>query len=101
MTIRTRLSLWYATIMFIALMAMGVLLYHQLVIEPRQEARRHHQEREEEAVDPDVFEDVTGIVMWCGGAGGTARAGRRLVAHEKIPRAGGQSHAGHGKNQRP
>jgi heavy metal sensor kinase len=67
MTIRTRLSLWYATIMFIALMAMGGLLYYQLVIEPRQEARRHHNEQEgEEAVDPDVFEDVSDIVMWCG-----------------------------------
>ncbi len=66
MTIRTRLSLWYASIMFIALMAMGVLLYWQLVIEPRQEAQRHHHEQSEEPVDPDVFEDVTGIVLWCG-----------------------------------
>jgi signal transduction histidine kinase len=65
-TIRTRLSLWYASIMFVALMVMGVLLYWQLVIEPRQEAQRHHHEQSEEPVDPDVFEDVTGIVMWCG-----------------------------------
>jgi signal transduction histidine kinase len=66
MTIRTRLSLWYASIMFIALMVMGVLLYWQLVIEPRQEAQQQHQAQGEEQVDPDVFEDVTGIVMWCG-----------------------------------
>jgi signal transduction histidine kinase len=66
MTIRTRLSLWYAAIMFIALMVMGILLYNQLVIEPRQEARQHHLEQGEEPVDPDVFEDVTGIVLWCG-----------------------------------
>src|SRR5882724_609845 len=69
MTIRTRLSLWYASIMFIALMIMGVLLYYQLVIEPRQEAHRHHHEhheQDEEGMDPDVFEDVTSIVMWCG-----------------------------------
>lgn len=71
MTIRTRLSLWYAAIMFAALMVMGVLLYFQLVIEPRHEAWRHHelgqkQWREEKALDPDVFEDVTGIVLWCG-----------------------------------
>ncbi|HUZ06824.1 MAG TPA: ATP-binding protein [Candidatus Paceibacterota bacterium] len=67
MTIRTRLSLWYAAIMFIALIFMGVLLYDQLVIEPRHEARRHHRELgESEAVDPDIFEDVTGIVFWCG-----------------------------------
>ncbi len=66
MTIRTRLSLWYATVMFIALMVMGALLYFQLVIEPRQEAQKHDHEHQEEAVDPDVFEDVTQIVMSCG-----------------------------------
>ncbi len=66
MTIRTRLSLWYASIMFIALMVMGVLLYYQLVIEPRHESQWHHHEQGEEPVDPDVFEDVTAIVMWCG-----------------------------------
>lgn len=65
MTIRTRLSLWYASIMFIALMMMGVLLYFELVIEPREEAHRHHHGFEED-VDPDVFEDVTGIVFSCG-----------------------------------
>lgn len=66
MKIRTRLSLWYAVVMFVALMLMGSLLYYQLVVEPRQEARRHHGEQREEDVDPDVFEDVTGIVLWCG-----------------------------------
>jgi heavy metal sensor kinase len=65
-TIRTRLSLWYASIMFIALMIMGVLLYYQLVIEPHQEAREQMQDQGEEQVDPDVFEDVAGIVMSCG-----------------------------------
>lgn len=65
MKIRTRLSLWYAAVMFIALMVMGSLLYYQLVVEPRQEARRHHGQQHED-VDPDVFDDVTGIVLWCG-----------------------------------
>jgi signal transduction histidine kinase len=59
MTIRTRLSLWYAAVMFIALMVMGVLLYYELVIEPRQLAKLHHHHGE-------VFEDVTSIVMSCG-----------------------------------
>jgi len=66
MTIRTRLSLWYATVMFIALMVMGGLLYYQLVIEPRQEAREHPPAQNGEMVDPDAFEDVTGILLWCG-----------------------------------
>jgi len=80
MTIRTRLSLWYAAVMFIALMVMGVLLYEQLVIEPRDEAREHpenealeltqahnHPERHatEQAEEQDDFEDVTTIVLWC------------------------------------
>jgi signal transduction histidine kinase len=65
MTIRTCLSLWYASIMFVALMVMGVLLYYELVIEPRQLAKLHHHHGED-AVDPDVFEDVTSIVMSCG-----------------------------------
>jgi heavy metal sensor kinase len=65
-TIRTRLSLWYATVMFIALMVMGVLLYYQLIIEPRHEIQKHRHEHREEAVDPDIFEDVSEIVLWCG-----------------------------------
>jgi heavy metal sensor kinase len=67
MTIRARLSLWYATVMFIALMVMGVLLYFHLVSWPREYARLHHQTyRQAEPADPDVFADVTGIVLWCG-----------------------------------
>jgi len=77
MTIRTRLSLWYATVMFAALMLMGSLLYYQLVIQPRHEARRRHLEHwnreeatdndaEEIPLDPDIFEDVSSIVLWCG-----------------------------------
>jgi len=66
MTIRTRLSLWYATIMFVALMVMGVLLYYQIIIEPREHAHKHPERHNtEQANDEDMFEDVTGIVMWC------------------------------------
>jgi heavy metal sensor kinase len=66
MTIRTRLSLWYAAVMFVALMIMGVLLYYQIIIEPREHARKHPERRHtEQAMDQDLFEDVTGIVMWC------------------------------------
>ncbi len=66
MSIRTRLSLWYAAVMFIALMATGILLYNLLVIEPRPEARRYDETyRQVEPADPDIFEDVAGIVLWC------------------------------------
>ena len=65
MTIRTRLSLWYAVIMFVALMAMGVLLYHQLIMEPRHRAQRRHETLDQRklARSDDIFEDVTGIVL--------------------------------------
>jgi signal transduction histidine kinase len=77
MTIRTRLSLWYAAVMFTALMVMSVLLYYQLVVEPRNDRRMHQQDQ---APDPDeeqdTFEDVTAIVLWCGlPAGALALAG--------------------------
>jgi signal transduction histidine kinase len=68
MTIRTRLSLWYAAVMFVALMAMGSLQYYELVVEPRRAALRHHQRPNPEATieSDDAFEDVTGILLWCG-----------------------------------
>lgn len=68
MTIRTRLSLWYAVVMFIALMAMGSILYYQLIVEPRRTAQRHYHRPNPEAVieSDDAFEDVTGILLWCG-----------------------------------
>ncbi len=56
-------------------MLMGTLLYYQLVLWPQRRELRAHTGRyrppppvrdDEEAVDPDVFEDVSGIVMWCG-----------------------------------
>jgi heavy metal sensor kinase len=66
MTIRTRLSLWYAAVMFVALMIMGVLLYYQIIIGPREHARKHPERHHtEQAINQDIFEDVTGIVMWC------------------------------------
>ena len=111
MTIRTRLSLWYATIMFIALMVMGVLLYYQLIIEPREHARRHPERHVQNIGDPDIFEDVTEIIMWCGipaallalvggwslmrkslaPVAGLTRAMEKITAHnlgERLPRTG-------------
>ena len=34
MSIRTRLALWYAGIMFVSLLAMGILSYHAFAPEP-------------------------------------------------------------------
>jgi heavy metal sensor kinase len=96
MTIRTRLSLWYAAIMFIALMAMGVLLYHQLIIEPRNWALRHHQNLDQKklARSDDVFEDVTGIVLWCGApAALLALAGGWWLMHKSLAPVAGLAQA--------
>jgi heavy metal sensor kinase len=77
MTIRARLSLWYAAVMFTALMAMGLLLYYELVIDPREEAKENAKSLEiDPPMDPDAFQDVVGIVLWCAlPAGGLAVAG--------------------------
>jgi len=66
MTIRLRLSLWYASILFLTLMIMGALLYWQLVLEPRQEAHRHHHHHDEDLMDSDASEDITDILLFCG-----------------------------------
>ena len=96
MTIRTRLSLWYAAVMFIALTVMGVLLYHQLIIEPRQAARRHHEghAQRELAESDDTFEDVTGIVLWCGiPAAALALAGGWWLMHKSLAPVAGLAKA--------
>ena len=51
MTIRTRLSLWYATIMFVSLLAMGVLTYRQFAPDPAEKATP-----QEQADENDLFE---------------------------------------------
>lgn len=66
MTIRTRLTLWYAVVIFAALTLMGVLSYYQLVVEPRNQPGHIDENGEKESPDPDAFEDVAGIVLWCG-----------------------------------
>ena len=96
MTIRTRLSLWYAAVMFAALMIMGVLLYFQLIIEPRHAAWRHHetQDQRELAGSDEIFEDVTTIVMWCGvPAALLALAGGWWLMHKSLAPVSGLAQA--------
>jgi two-component system, OmpR family, heavy metal sensor histidine kinase CusS len=96
MTIRTRLSLWYALVMFAALMVMGVLLYNQLVIEPRRAAVRLHPDPGAEVLSrsDDIFEDVTGIVLWCGiPAALLALAGGWWLMHKSLAPVGALARA--------
>jgi signal transduction histidine kinase len=53
MSIRTRLTLWYAGIMFVSLMVMGVLSYHAFAPDP------HEQEEND-------LGEILGIIYWCG-----------------------------------
>jgi signal transduction histidine kinase len=73
--IRTRLTLWYAAVMFASLGLMGVLSYHEFVREAdryRSQYREHGPDRGgERRGGPERgrgghFAQMTGIILWCG-----------------------------------
>lgn len=59
MTIRKRLTLWYAGIMFVSLLAMGVLTYEQFAPEPNRSAKK-------QAADQEDFQEALANILWCG-----------------------------------
>lgn len=59
MTIRTRLTFWYASIMFVSLLVMGLMLYHEFAPERSEGSRKHQQDLED-------VQEALGIVLWCG-----------------------------------
>jgi len=63
MTIRARLSLWYAGVLFSALLAMGALAYYEFVAEPRLHPPGAPGE---EAAGDEGLGDVISLVLWCG-----------------------------------
>ena len=65
MTIRTRLTLWFTSVLFAALVAMGVLSYYELVAEPRSEARPGDGAPTQKDADEGAG-DVVAILAWCG-----------------------------------
>ncbi len=66
MTIRARLTAWYAAIMFVSLLAMGALSYNEFVAEPRRQALREGDAGKDEGPDEGDFGEVFRIVLWCG-----------------------------------
>ena len=60
MTIRTRLTLWYAGIMFVSLLIMGVLVYHEFAPEP------HADSGQKVSEDEGDLREVLRIIFWCG-----------------------------------
>ena len=63
MTIRTRLTLWYAAIFSVSLLIIGMAMYSELVVEQRDKLARHHGA----GVDADAGEDITQIILIYGG----------------------------------
>ena len=64
MTIRTRLTAWYAAIMFVSLLAMATLMYHEFAPEPRSNVQ-DTTTKQEEGDESDLGETLR-IVFWCG-----------------------------------
>ena len=65
MSIRTRLTLWYAGILFVSLLAMGLISYHEFVVEPRNAARQPTEPPDAASDEQSVAEGIS-IVLWCG-----------------------------------
>ena len=63
MTIRTRLTLWYAAFMFVSLLAVGTLSYVNFVAGRHVTARDDHPGKADEERD---FGEVFRILLWCG-----------------------------------
>jgi signal transduction histidine kinase len=61
MTIRVRFTLWFAGVLFIALVAMGVLAYHELAVEPHGQAFIRSGEPGDTAVS-----ETLEFLAWCG-----------------------------------
>ena len=64
MTIRTRLTAWYAAVMFVSLLAMALLMYREFAPEPRAKLEASIP-KFEEGDEGDLAETLR-IVFWCG-----------------------------------
>lgn len=62
MTIRTRMTLWYAGVMFVSLLAMGALSYHEFA--PDSHPAGDQTKLDEN--DENDFGEVLRILFWCG-----------------------------------
>lgn len=63
MTIRKRLTLWYAAIMFVSLLAMAALTYHEFAVEAHPQSSRVETTAESDEGD---LGEVLRILIWCG-----------------------------------
>ena len=65
MTIRTRLTLWYAGVLCASVLLIGGLSYYQLVIEPRQERKASPTQPADSDEESD-FSDLLQVLLWFG-----------------------------------
>src|ERR1035437_7795409 len=66
MSIRTRLTLWYAGIMFVSLVAMGILSYHTFAPELRPSGHSTGDGTKPDDQDEGDLGEVFRIIFWCG-----------------------------------
>jgi signal transduction histidine kinase len=66
MSIRTRLTLWYAGIMFVSLLGMGILSYHVFAPEPRPAGHGTDEHTKPDDADEGDLQEVYRIIFWCG-----------------------------------
>jgi signal transduction histidine kinase len=66
MSIRTRLTLWYAGIMFVSLLAMGILSYHAFAPEPHTSKEGPGESTGSDESDEGDFREILRIIFWCG-----------------------------------
>lgn len=64
MTIRTRLTVWYAVIFSVSLLAIGLGVYSELVLEARAKIAQH----QAATIDDDAGEDILQILLIYGGS---------------------------------
>jgi len=106
MTIRSRLTFWYAGILFVSALLIGGLSYHELLAEKARDAATGDVENDDEGLG-----EVAKIILWCGvpaalvGVGGGWFLTRKALApvaaltqatekittsnlHERLPRIG-------------
>jgi len=66
MSIRTRLTLWYAGIMFVSLVAMGILSYHAFAPEPQTSGHSPGERPKPDDLDESDLGEICRIIFWCG-----------------------------------
>ncbi len=66
MRIRTRLTLWFAGVLVISLLALSVSVYYELVLEPREKERQARLAAKPPEPEDPPMNEVGEALLWCG-----------------------------------